>query len=204
MTSHKGYNELGPACSIGSIVHRAGDVVVTSFPRSFLPSKLYPLSYSRSFSARHAGVHPSTSVASLSIQTLRGQVVQLEIIKRRPFVFGATPGIRVDALYPRHYPPRKLGRDETAFLRPSLFLSSLPCFLSRFRSPPRAFPSFSSIVFELYDFDPPGLFAMTRGSHAGRDFEVIGNEGSGFCIGSSGNPLSLRKISFTSKGYLFQ
>lgn len=52
----------------------------------------------------------------------------VEIIKRRP-AFGRTSGIRVGALCSRHYPPRKLGRDETAFLSLSLSLS-LPLCLS--------------------------------------------------------------------------
>lgn len=80
----------------------------------------------RSVLLRRLVAQARVCASSPSIQTPGPGTV--EIIKRRP-AFGATSGIRVGALYSRHYPPRKLGRDETAFLSPSsshylsLFLS---------------------------------------------------------------------------------
>ena len=70
------------------------------------------------FFARHGDWSPRPGCALRLLRYKLQGPGTVEIIKRRP-AFGATSGIRVGALYSRHYPPRKLGRDETAFLSPS-------------------------------------------------------------------------------------
>lgn len=137
MTSHKGYNEPGPVWLIGPSCTRLALVVVLRF---YVPSPEVPflaLAAAASLRLRSSfrpDAAPSSSARSagrrrllrlLSIQTPGPGT--LEIIKRRP-AFGRTSGIRVGALYSRHYPPRKLGRDETACLSRSSFRSF---FLSR-------------------------------------------------------------------------
>lgn len=120
--------------------------------------------------------------SSPSIQTPGPGTV--EIIKRRP-AFGATSGIRVGALYSRHYPPRKLGRDETAFLSPSsshrLRLCTVllsPCLSAFSRSSchegrkfshpvflplsARFLPSLSLVAFDLLFLIPELLTCPTR------------------------------------------
>lgn len=140
MTSHKGYNEPGPVCLIGPSCTRLPLVVLFSFSLSLSSSP--SISYGdRAFSRspRHPSsssllvlfspdASPSEHLLSAPLRLLRYKLRRspgtVEIIKRRP-AFGATSGIRVGALYSRHYPPRKLGRDETA-LSLSLFLLLLP------------------------------------------------------------------------------
>ena len=106
-------------------------------------------------SSRLMRVHPSAS-SPLLLRLLRYKLRRspgtVEIIKRRP-AFGATSGIRVGALYSRHYPPRKLGRDETA-LSLSLSLFFYLHLFSSFFLPPLSvllFPSF------LPSHPPPGF-----------------------------------------------
>lgn len=161
MTSHKGYNEPGPIYLIGPSCTRLALCLIvlrSSVPPFLLASSPFPVRSPRRSSslvvslvpffatvrpapARRLVAQARVCASSLSIQTPGPGTV--EIIKRRP-AFGATSGIRVGALYSRHYPPRKLGRDETAFLSLSLSLSvphranpplCLSCLLPFFLSP---------------------------------------------------------------------
>lgn len=148
MTSHKGYNEPGSVWLIGPSCTRLAFVVVLRFhvPSPEVPFLAFAASASLHLrSSFRPNASPSFSARSADRRLLRLLSIQtpgpgtVEIIKRRP-AFGRTSGIRVGALYSRHYPPRKLGRDETA----SLSLS-LSCFFFRYSPRSLSHSSFLSL-----------------------------------------------------------